>query len=90
MLLKHEIFCRGMHVGKNMMNIDRGANQEKTSLSKGGLVKKFINLNIFLVVKQGNINKRTISSIYINKTKDIGFSGNAKILTKEAEESNGR
>ena len=81
-----------MHVGKNMMNIDRGANQEKTSLSKGGLVKKFTNLNIFLVVKQGNINKRTMSSIYINKTKDIGLkiSGNAKILTKEAGESNGR
>ena len=90
MLLKHEIFCSGMHVGKNMMNIHRGANQEKTSLSKGGLVKKFTNLNIFLVVKQGNINKRIMSSIYINKTKDIGFSGNAKILTKEADESNGR
>ena len=90
MLLKHEIFCRGMHVGKNVMNIHRGANQEKTSLSKGALVKKFTILNIFLIVKQGNINKRTMSSIYINKTKDIGFSSNAKILTKEADESDGR
>ena len=48
------------------------------------------NLNNFFVVKQGNINKTTMSSIYTNKTKDIGFSSNAKILTKEADESNGR
>ena len=78
-----------MHVGKNMMNIHRGANQSKTSMSKGALVKKFTNLNSFLIVKQGNINKRIMSSIYINKTKNIGFSSTAKILTKE-DESNGR
>ena len=78
-----------MHVGKNMMNIHRGANQGKTSMSKVALVKKFTNLNSFLIVKQGNINKRIMSSIYINKTKNIGFSSTAKILTKE-DESNGR
>ena len=78
-----------MHVGKNMMNINRGANQDKTSMSKGALVKKFTNLNSFLIVKQGNINKRIMSSIYINKTKNIGFSSTAKILIKE-DESNGR
>ena len=78
-----------MHVGKNMMNIHRGANQGKTSMSKEALVKKFTNLNSFLIVKQGNINKRIMSSIYINKTKNIGFSSTAKILTKE-DESNGR
>ena len=78
-----------MHVGKNMMNIHREANQSKTSMSKGALVKKFTNLNSFLIVKQGNINKRIMSSIYINKTKNIGFSSTAKILTKE-DESNGR
>ena len=77
-----------MHVGKNMMNIHRGANQGKTSMSKVALVKKFTNLNSFLIVKQGNINKRIMSSIYINKTKNIGFSSTAKILTKE-DESNG-
>ena len=77
-----------MHVGKNMMNIHRGANQGKTSMSKEALVKKFTNLNSFLIVKQGNINKRIMSSIYINKTKNIGFSSTAKILTKE-DESNG-
>ena len=76
-----------MHVGKNMMSIHRGANQGKTSMSKGALVKKFTNLNSFLIVKQGNINKRIMSSIYINKTKNIGFSSNAKILMKEADES---
>ena len=78
-----------MHVGKNMMNIHRGANQGKTSMSKEALVKKFTNLNSFLIVKQGNINKRIMSSIYINKTKNIGFSSTAKILIKE-DESNGR
>ena len=78
-----------MHVGKNMMNIHRGANQSKTSMSKGALVKKFTNLNSFLIVKQGNINKRIMSSIYINKTKNIDFSSTAKILIKE-DESNGR
>ena len=78
-----------MHVGKNMMNIHRGANQGKTSMSKVALVKKFTNLNSFLIVKQGNINKGIMSTIYINKTKNIGFSSNAKILTKEADESNG-
>ena len=78
-----------MHVGKNMTNIHRGANQSKTSMSKGALVKKFTNLNSFLIVKQGNINKRIMSSIYINKTKNIGFSSTAKILIKE-DESNGR
>ena len=78
-----------MHVGKNMMNIHRGANQSKTSMSKGALVKKFTNLNSFLIVKQGNINKRIMSSIYINETKNISFSSTAKILTKE-DESNGR
>ena len=78
-----------MHVGKNMMNIHRGANQGKTSMSKGALVKKFTNLNSFLIVKQGNINKRIMSSIYINKTKNIDFSSTAKILIKE-DESNGR
>ena len=78
-----------MHVGKNMMNIHRGANQGKTSMSKVALVKKFTNLNSFLIVKQGNINKRIMSSIYINKTKNIGFSSTAKILIKE-DESNGR
>ena len=78
-----------MHVGKNMMNINRGANQSKTSMSKGALVKKFTNLNSFLIVKQGNINKRIMSSIYINETKNISFSSTAKILTKE-DESNGR
>ena len=72
-----------MHVGKNMMNIPRETNQDKTSMSKGPL-KKFTNLNSFLIVKQGN--KRIMSSIYINKTKNIGFSSNAKILTKEADE----
>ena len=78
-----------MHVGKNMMNIHRGANQGKTSMSKVALVKKFTNLNSFLIVKQGNINKRIMSSIYINKTKNIDFSSTAKILIKE-DESNGR
>ena len=78
-----------MHVGKNMMNIHRGANQGKTSMSKEALVKKFTNLNSFLIVKQGNINKRIMSSIYINKTKNIDFSSTAKILIKE-DESNGR
>ena len=78
-----------MHVGKNMMNIHRGANQGKTSMSKEALVKKFTNLNSFLIVKQGNINKRIMSSIYINETKNISFSSTAKILTKE-DESNGR
>ena len=78
-----------MHVGKNMMNIHRGANQSKTSMSKGALVKKFTNLNSFLIVKQGNINKRIMSSIYINETKNISFSSTTKILTKE-DESNGR
>ena len=78
-----------MHVGKNMINIHRGANQGKTSMSKGALVKKFTNLIFFLIVKQGNINKRIMSSIYINKTKNIGFSSTAKILIKE-DESNGR
>ena len=78
-----------MHVGKNMMNIHRGANQGKTSMSREALIKKFTNLNSFLIVKQGNINKRIMSSIYINKTKNIGFSSTAKILTKE-DESNGR
>ena len=72
MLLKHKIFCRGIHVGKNMMNIHRGANQGKTSMSKGALVKKFTNLNSFLIVKQGNINKRIMSSIYI-KLKTSAF-----------------
>ena len=79
-----------MHGGKNMMNIHRGANQGNTSMSKGTLVKKFTNLNSFLIVKQGNINKRIMSSIYINKTKNIGVSSFTKILTKEADESNGR
>ena len=51
MLLKLEILCRGMHVGKNMMNIHRGANQGKTSMSEGELVKKLTNLNSFLMVK---------------------------------------
>ena len=78
-----------MHVGKNMMNIHRGANQGKTSMSKGALVKKLTKRNSFLIVKQGNINKRIMSSIYINKTKNIGFSSTAKILIKE-DESNGR
>ena len=78
-----------MHVGKNMMNINRGANQGKTSMTKGALVKKLTKRNSFLIVKQGNINKRIMSSIYINKTKNIGFSSTAKILTKE-DESNGR
>ena len=78
-----------MHVGKNMMNINRGANQGKTSMSKGALVKKLTKRNSFLIVKQGNINKRIMSSIYINKTKNIGFSSTAKILIKE-DESNGR
>ena len=78
-----------MHVGKNMMNIHRGANQGKTSMSREALIKKFTNLNSFLIVKQGNINKRIMSSIYINETKNISFSSTAKILTKE-DESNGR
>ena len=76
-----------MHAGKNMMNTHRGANQSKTSMSKGALVKKFTNLSSFLIVKQGNTNKRIMSSIYINKTKNISFLINAKILTKEAHES---
>ena len=78
MLLKHKIFCRGMNFVKNMTNTYRGANQGKTSMSKGALVKKFTNLNSFLIIKQGNINKRIMSSIYINKTKNISFSSNAK------------
>ena len=73
-----------------MMNIHRGANQGKTSMSKGALVKKFTNLNSFLIVKQGNINKKIMLSIYINKTKNICFSSNVKISTKEADESNCR
>ena len=73
-----------------MMNIHRGANQGKTSMSKEALVKKFTNLNSFLIVKQGNINKKIMLSIYINKTKNICFSSNVKILTKEADESNCR
>ena len=73
-----------------MMNIHRGANQGKTSMSREALIKKFTNLNSFLIVKQGNINKRIMLSIYINKTKNIGFSSNVKILTKEADESNCR
>ena len=72
------------------MNIHRGANQGKTSMSKEALVKKFTNLNSFLIVKQGNINKKIMLSIYINKTKNICFSSNVKILTKEADESNCR
>ena len=72
------------------MNIHRGANQGKTSMSREALIKKFTNLNSFLIVKQGNINKRIMLSIYINKTKNIGFSSNVKILTKEADESNCR
>ena len=72
------------------MNIHRGANQGKTSMSKGALVKKFTNLNSFQIVKQGNIKKRIMPSIYLNKTKNIGFSSNAKILTKEADQLNGR
>ena len=48
------VFVTKMHVGKNMMNIPREANQDKTSMSKGPL-KKFTNLNSFLIVKQGNI-----------------------------------
>ena len=89
-LLKQQIFCRGMHVGKNMMNIHKGVNQGKTSMSKGALVNKFTNPNSFLIVKQGNINKKIISTIYINKTENIGLSRNVKILTNEADESNGR
>ena len=73
-----------------MMNIHRGANQGKTSMSREALIKKFTNLNSFSIVKQGNINKRIMLSIYINKTKNIGFSSNVKILTKEADESNCR
>ena len=73
-----------------MMNIHRGANQGKTSMSKEALVKKFTNLNSFLILKQGNINKKIMLSIYINKTKNICFSSNVKILTKEADESNCR
>ena len=79
-----------MHVGKNMMNTHRGANLGKTSMSKGALVKKFTNLSSFLVVKQGSTNKRIMLIIYINKTKNISFSIHAKILTKVADESNGR
>ena len=75
-----------MHVGKSMRNT-RGANQ---GMSKGALVKKFTVLNSFSIVKQGNINKRITSSIYINETKNIGFASNVKILTKEEDESNGR
>ena len=54
-----------------MMNIHRGANQGKTSMSKGALVTKFTNLNSFLMVKQGNMSKIIMSSIYVNKTKNI-------------------
>ena len=59
-------------------------------MSQGALVNKFTNSNSFLIVKQGNINKKIISTIYINKTKNIGLSRNEKILTNEADESNGR
>ena len=69
------------------MRNTRGANQ---GMSKGALVKKFTVLNSFSIVKQGNINKRITSSIYINETKNIGFASNVKILTKEEDESNGR
>ena len=62
-----------MHVGKTVMNIHRGANQGKTSMSKRALVRKLTNLNSFLIIKQGNINKGIMSSVYINKTKNIGF-----------------
>ena len=72
------------------MNIHTGANQGKTSMTKGALVKKFTNLHFFLFVKQGNINKRIKSSIYINKTKNVGFSSNVIILTKGVHESNRR
>ena len=76
------------------MNIHRypGANQGKTSMSKGALAKKLLNLNYFyfLIKQQGNINERIMSSICINKTKNISFSSNAKKkLTKEADEWNG-
>ena len=73
------LFCRGMHVGKNMRNIPTGANQGKTTMSKRALVKKFTNLNSFLIIKQGNINRRIMSSIFINKTKNINFSSNKNI-----------
>ena len=59
-------------------------------MSQGALVNKFTNSNSFLIVKQGNINKKIISTIYINKIKNIGLSRNEKILTNEADESNGR
>ena len=54
-----------MHVGKNMMNINRGANQGKTSMSKGALVKKLTKRNSFLIVKQGNKQKNHV--IYLHK-----------------------
>ena len=54
-----------MHAGKNMMNTHRGANQGKTSMSKGALVKKFTNLSSFLIVKQGNKQKDHV--IYLHK-----------------------
>ena len=46
-----KFFCRGMHVSNN---IHRGANQGKTSMPKGALVKKFTNLNSFRKHKQKN------------------------------------
>ena len=57
-------------------------------MSKRALVRKFKNLNSSLIVKQGNINKIIMPSICISKTKNIDFSSNAKILTKEADKSN--
>ena len=54
----------------------------------GALVRKFKNLNSSLIVKQGNINEIIMPFICISKTKNIGFSSNAKILTKEADKSN--
>ena len=88
-LLKREIFLLRQECCEKHDEYLQRSQSGKTSMSKGALVKKFTNLNSFLIIKQGNINKRIMSSIYINKTKNIGFSSTAKILIKE-DESNGR
>ena len=55
-----------MHVGKNVINIHRGANQGKTSMSKGALVKKFTNLNFFFDRKTRK-HKQKNHVIYLHK-----------------------
>ena len=44
----------------------------------GALVRKFKNPNSSLIVKQGNINKIMMPSIYISKTKNIDVSSTTK------------